>query len=85
MTDAKEPSKMVQDEKRPTVEEPAQDAPLTMEQFTAQMQRLTERARDAGLKPLKTMTRTYARRFMGIIEGFLASLESDDSSKKKEK
>mgnify|MGYP001579455470 CR=1 FL=1 len=65
------------------VTEPDQDTPLTQEQFAAQMQRLAERARAAGLNPLQTMAQTYARRGMAILEGLLASLESDDSSKKK--
>ena len=62
-----------------------QDGPLTKEAFSAQLQRLTESARDAGLKPLQTMAQTYARRVMAMIEGLLSSLEHDDSSKKKEK
>ena len=62
-----------------------QDAPLTKEAFFAQMQRLTERARAAGLKPLHAMAQTYARRGMAILDGLLASLENDGSSKKKEK
>ena len=74
---------MSPDEKRPTVEEPAQDAPLTQEQFAAQMQQLAKRARAAGLKPLQTLAQTYAKRGMAILEGLLDSLESGDSSKKK--
>ena len=68
------------------IEEPReveQDAPLTKEQFAAQMQRLNERARAAGLKPLQLMAQTYAKLGMAMLEGVLASLESDDSPKKK--
>ncbi len=63
--------------------EPAQDAPLTKEMFAAQMQQLTERARAAGLNPIHTMAKTYIKQGMTIIEGLLASLENEGSSKKK--
>ena len=63
--------------------EVGQDAPLTKEEFAAQMQRLTERARAAGLNPIQTMVHTYAKRGMSIIEGLLASLENEDGPKKK--
>ncbi len=75
---------MLPDENPPIAEnEPAPDAPLTKEEFADQMQRLTERARAAGLNPIHTMVQTYAKRGMAIVEGLLASLESDDSSKEK--
>ena len=74
------------DKKSPIAENevPKEDAPLTKEEFAAQMQRLTERARAAGLQPLKTLANTYLRQGMTILEGFLASLENADISKKKE-
>ena len=76
------------DEKPPIADnevpkEAESDAPLTTAMFSAQMQRLTERARAAGLKPLHMMAQTYARRGMAMLDGLLASLESNDSSKKK--
>ena len=75
---------MSTDKKPPVAEnEPEQEVPLTQEALAAQMQRLTERARAVGLKPLRTMAQTYARRGMAMLDGLLASLESDDSSKKK--
>ena len=84
---------MLPDETRPTAEneaqkvvvtsEPAKDAPLTQEEFAIEMQRLTERARAAGLSPLHTMAQTYLRQGMVILEGVVASLDTDDSSKKK--
>lgn len=79
---------MSPDEKRPIAESEApkeQDAPLTQEMFAAQMQRLTERARAAGLSPIQTMLQTYAERGRTIIEGMLGAFENEDSSKKKEK
>ena len=77
------------DEKRPitkneTPKEVEQDVPLTKEMLIAQMQRLTERARAVGLNPIHTMARTYTNRFLGILDGLLSSLGSDDKSKKKE-
>lgn len=65
------------------VVESAQDGPLTKEMFSAQMQRLTERARAAGLHPIQTLAHTYAKRFVAIIEGLLTALENEDISKKK--
>ena len=59
------------------------DAPLTKEEFAIEMNRLTERARAAGLSPLHTMAQTYLRQGMVILEGIVASLDTDDSSKKK--
>ena len=78
---------MATDEKPPVAanEVLKDDAPLTKEELAAQMQRLTERARAAGLNPLKTLIQTYTRQGRAILEGFLDSLESDDSPKKKEK
>ena len=77
---------MPPDEKHPIAEnEPEQEAPLTKEEFTAQMQRLTERARAAGLNPIHTMAHTYAKQGMNILEGLLASLENANSTRKKKK
>ena len=47
---------MATDEKHPIAEnEPEQEAPLTKEEFTVQLRRLTERARAAGLHPVHAM------------------------------
>lgn len=71
-------------EKPPTTENgSAQDAPLTQEEYAAQLQRLIERGKAAGLKPAQTMIRTYARKVMSIFESALDALESDDSPKGK--
>jgi len=64
--------------------EPEQDAPLTQETFADHMQLLTNRARAAGLSPIHTLVRTYAKRGRIILESILSALESADSSKKKE-
>ena len=71
------------DEKPPIAENEAQETPLTQEEYAAQLQRLNERVRAAGLKPLETMVQSYGRRFMAGLESFVAALEGDDSSKKK--
>lgn len=61
----------------------AQDAPLTKEQLAAKMQRLTERAKAAGLSPLQTLLQTYAKTGMALLEAQLAALEEKaDNSKK---
>ena len=62
---------------------PIADAPLTQEEFAAQLQRLTERARAAGLKPAQTMIQTYARKGMAMLESALDALENAESPKKK--
>ena len=70
----------------PQESESAQDAPLTKEQFAAQMQLLTDRARAAGLNPLHTLVQTYAKQGMTLLESMLAALEEKaDNSKKKGK
>ena len=73
-------------DKHPTIAEneaQTEDAPLTKEMFSANLQQLIERARAAGLNPIQTMAKTYVKQGMAILEGLLASLESDDNSKKK--
>ena len=70
--------------------ETEQDAPLTQEEYDAQMLRLNERARAAGLNTMQAMAHTYIRQGAATVrqgvaklEDFLTSLEGDDSSKKK--
>ena len=62
-----------------------EDAPLTKEAFSAEMDRLAERARAAGLNPIRAMAQTYARQGLAIVEGLLVALEHKDTAKKKEK
>ena len=64
--------------------EPAEVAPLTKEAFSAQIQRLTERAKAAGWSPLHAMAQAYVKRGMAVIEGLLSALENEGSSKKKD-
>ena len=80
-------------ERRPIAEKEAlkeveQDAPLTKEIFEAHLQRLIERARAAGLNPVRTLARTYAKRGLAILDGLLSALENErspeDNPKKKE-
>ena len=90
MIDERRPSKMPPDKKRPIDEDEApkeveQDGPLTKEAFSAEMGRLAERARAAGLNPIRAMAQTYARQGLAVVEGLLVALENKDNAKKKEK
>lgn len=85
---------MLPDEKHPIAEtkapkeveiEPAQDDPLTKAQFSAQIERLAERARRTGFNPIQAMFQSYARQGMSILDGLLVALENTDSPKKKKK
>ena len=60
----------------------AADGPLTTDEFTAQFNRLADRARAAGIRPLLTMDRAYVRQGMAIIESLLQSLDEGNSKKK---
>ncbi len=73
------------DEKPPVAKKRAlkKVAPLTQEEYAADLQRLNERYRAAGLKPLETMVQSYGKRFMAGLESFVAALEGDDGPKKK--
>ena len=75
---------MATDETHPT-EESAQDVPLTQEAAKAQLRLFAERAKAAGLNPLRILVETYAERFRAIGASVLTALESDDNPKKKEK
>ena len=82
-------------EDRPIEEKqaPKEDAPLTQEQYDAQMQQLAERARAAGLNPLQALAHTYVRQGAATVrqgvarlEDFLTSLENkEEKPRKKEK
>lgn len=91
---------MLLDEKRPIAEneapkdveqvseqavEPAQDVPLiTKEEFAAQMQRLAERARAAGLNPIRALAQTYIKQGVVMLDSILGALENRASPRKKE-
>ena len=60
-----------------------QAAPLTKEEFAAQMAQLTERARAAGLRPLQVMAQSYARQGMTLLDKLLEGLAPDAASPKK--
>ena len=63
--------------------EEEQDMLLTKEMFVTQIHRLTERARAAGLSPLKMMAKAYLKQGTAIFEGLLSSLENETPTKKK--
>ena len=57
-------------EKKRTVAEdeaPNEDAPLTKEMLSAQIDHLIERARAAGLNPIQMLLNTYKKRGTAII------------------
>ena len=100
LTDAEELSKLSPDEKPPIAEqeapqeveqvseqaiEPAQDNPMTTEIFKAQLHQLTERARAAGLSPIRMLIQAYAKRGEALVNSVLAGLENADEPKKKRK
>ncbi len=58
------------------------DAPLTQEDFEAQMQRLSERAKEAGLSPLRTLVQSYAKQGMRMVESMMDALDTPDTAKK---
>lgn len=69
-----------------TVEKPTEnteETPITREEFRAQMQRLTSRAKAAGLKPIEEMAHSYARQGMTVLESLLQAFEEGSKAKKK--
>ena len=82
----------MKDEKEPkegrTVAEkeaPEEDAPLTKEGFVAKVHELTERARAAGLNPLRLLVQAYRKQGAVILKSLLDSLGNEDISAKKRK
>ena len=80
MKDEKEPK-----ESRTVAEKeaPDEDGPLTKEMFTAQLHELTERARAAGLNPIRLLVQAYRKQGAVIFKSLLDSLGNEDSPKKK--
>lgn len=79
-------------EETPEVEQPVpkkaakvakvEDAPMTKEEVVAQMKRLGDRAKAAGLSPLKILVETYAKRGMTIVESLFDALEDAEDKPK---
>lgn len=57
---------------------------MTQEQFSAQMTALTERAREAGLRPIQAMLTTYLKLGATMLDKMLEGLEPVDKPKGKE-
>lgn len=57
------------------------NAPLTQEDFAEQMRALSEKAKAAGLSPIRTMFNAYATQGMAMIESMMGALENADTSK----
>lgn len=66
-------------------EKEAQDLPLTSQDFIAALDKLVERAKAAGVRPLQVMAATYAKKSMDILDSFLGALEEGDGKKKRKK
>ncbi len=62
-----------------------EDAPLTQEDFSAQMQQLTAKAKAAGLSPIQTMLQSYAKQGMRMVEGMMGALENDNKPQGKKR
>ena len=62
-----------------------QDMLLTKEMFVTQIRQIIERARAAGLSPIRMMAKAYVKQGTTILEGLLSSLENENTSKKKKK
>ncbi len=58
-----------------------QDAPLTQEAAKAQLRLIADRAKAAGLNPLRILIDTYIERVKAVSAGLLAGLEGDASPK----
>ena len=72
----------------PSVEVPLTTvaAPITAAEFNVQLEKLSARAREAGLRPFQIMLSAYAKQGMAMLDGLLTSLdESSNTTPKKEK
>ena len=81
----KEPRASTRRKVTPTKKAATQDATLTKEELASQMRLLTNRARAAGLNPLRSLLQAYGVLGMGMLESLLISLENADAPKKKKK
>ena len=57
--------------------EPSDDDALTSEQFVERVEELITRARAAGLRPVRTLFRTYIKQGLDLIESTMGALEGD--------
>ena len=62
-----------------------QDATITKEELADQMHLLADRARAAGLSPIRSLLQAYGVLGMGVLESLLLSLENAGKPKKKKK
>ena len=67
--------------------EPKAEAPKksssTSSEFADALERLMERAKADGIRPLKEVAGTYAKRGLGVLDALLGALENEGPAKKK--
>ena len=81
----KEPRVSTSRKVTPAKKAATQDTTLTKEELASQMRLLTDRARAAGLNPIRSLLQAYGVLGMGMLESLLLSLENADNAKKKKK
>ena len=80
MPDNEEPEKVTQASKPVVLD----DTGFTPEQFSAQTAALIEKARAAGLRPLRMMLGAYLQQGMNLFDKVLEGLEPVETPKKKD-
>ena len=73
---------MAKDEKE-SQEEPS--PPMTAQEFADALNKLTDRARDAGVRTAKVMVAAGASELMKVLDGLLEGLQGDKKDKPKKK
>lgn len=66
------------DDEAPVVEEPQ---PFTAEQFSAALDTLVTRAKEAGLRPIRMMASAYIAQGLSMVDGLLGAFEGSDKKK----
>ena len=61
------------------------DIPITAQEFQDALDTLFERAKAAGIQPIKELASTYAKRGLAMFDKMMAALEGDDEKEKKKK
>ena len=64
-------------------QEEARDLAMTAQEFQDALDALFKRAKAAGVRPLKEMAQSYAKKGLGAIEGLLAAMEEGPNKAKK--
>ena len=74
---------MTESQNKPEASKPGDDQapPLTAEEFGEALDKLFNRAREAGVRPLQTLAATYAKAGLGILDSLLSALEKGSKDK----